>query len=98
MIDEIAQAIRNTPPQGFVGCCHALPKINLTSRLKEVACPTLVVVGELDPGTPVSMAQDIHRAMPGSELVVLPNAAHLSNAEQPAAFNAALQTFLDRHA
>jgi pimeloyl-ACP methyl ester carboxylesterase len=36
--------------------------------------------------------------MPGSQLVVLPNAAHLSNAEQPAAFNAALQSFLDRHA
>lgn len=98
VIDEIAQAIRGTPPQGFVGCCHALPKINLTARLKEIACPTLVVVGELDPGTPLSMAQDIHRAMPGSELVVLPNAAHLSNAEQPAAFNAALRTFLDRHA
>jgi 3-oxoadipate enol-lactonase len=98
ILGEIAAAIRGTPPQGFAGCCHALPKINLTSRLKEIACPTLVVVGEHDPGTPVSMAQDIHAAMPGSQLVVLPNAAHLSNAEQPAAFNAALQSFLDRHA
>jgi 3-oxoadipate enol-lactonase len=98
VVDEIAQAIRDTPPQGFIGCCHALPKIDLTARLKEIACPTLVMVGEHDPGTPVSMAQAIHDAMPGSELVVLPNAAHLSNAEQPAAFNAALQAFLDRHA
>jgi len=96
VIAEIAEAIRSTPPQGFIGCCHAIPKINLTTRLKEIAAPTLVVVGELDPGTPPAMSQEIHAAMPGSELVLLPNAAHLSNAEQPEAFNNVLQGFLDR--
>ena len=98
VVNEIAAAIRSTPVSGFVGCCHAIPKINVSARLKEVKIPTLVVVGEQDPGTPVSMAREIHENLPGSELVIIPSAAHLSNLEQPAAFNLALQKFLDRHA
>lgn len=95
---RIGGSVRATPVAGFVGCCHAIPKINLTERLKEIACPTLVIVGEQDPGTPVAMAREIHDAMPGSELVIIPSAAHLSNVEQPHAFNAALLGFLGRAA
>jgi 3-oxoadipate enol-lactonase len=93
---RVGNAIRTTPAAGFIGCCHALPKINVTDRLKEIRCPMLVIVGELDPGTPVAMARQIHEAAPGSELVIIPAAAHLTNVEQPQAFNAALLGFLGR--
>jgi 3-oxoadipate enol-lactonase len=56
----------------------------------------VVIVGKDDPGTPVAMAEEIHQAMPGSELVIIPSAAHLSNLEQPDAFNEALGDFLDK--
>ena len=98
VMDRIDSSIRATPVAGFAGCCHAIPKINLTERLKEIDCPTLVIVGEQDPGTPVAMAREIHEAMPGSELVIIPSAAHLSNVEQQHAFNAALLGFLGRAA
>jgi 3-oxoadipate enol-lactonase len=97
-VGQVAAMIRNTPVSGYVGCCHALPKINVTSRLKELELPILVVCGEQDMGTPTAMAEEIHRNAPGSELVILPNAAHLSNLEQPARFNQALSNFLTRHA
>jgi len=45
----------------------------------------------------VAMSQSIHEAIRGSELVVIPSASHLSNLEQPAAFNRAVAGFLDRH-
>lgn len=93
--DRIGSYIRRTPVAGFVGCCHAIPKINVTHRLKEIKCPTLIIVGEQDPGTPVAMAREIHDAMRGSQLVIIPSAAHLSNVEQPQAFNSALLGFLD---
>jgi len=96
--DPVAAMIRATPVPGFIGCCHAIPRINLTQRLKEIACPAMVIVGEQDAGTPVAMAQEIHAALPGSELVIIPSAAHLSNLEQPAAFNKAISGFLDKHA
>ena len=93
---RVSAMIRATPVPGYVGCCHAIPQINLTARLKEVKCPSLVIVGEQDAGTPVAMAREIHAALPGSELVVIPSASHLSNLEQPTAFNRALATFLNK--
>jgi 3-oxoadipate enol-lactonase len=92
---RVAASIRSTPVAGFVGCCHAIPKINVTERLKEISCPTLVIVGEQDAGTPVAMAREIHEAKPGSKLVIIPSAAHLSNIEQPQAFTSALLDFLE---
>jgi len=96
VVQPVAAMIRNTPAPGYVGCSHAIPKINLTARLKEIRCPSLVIVGKDDPGTPVAMAEEIHHALPGSKLVVIPSAAHLSNLEQPDAFNRALADFLDQ--
>ena len=93
---KVAAMIRSTPVPGYVGCCHAIPKIDLTARLAEIRCPSLVIVGEDDPGTPVAMAEDIHRALPGSKLAIIPSAAHLANLEQPDAFNQALGEFVDR--
>jgi len=93
-VDAIRQLIVTTPAAGYAGCCHAIPKINLTARLKEIKCPILVIVGADDPGTPPAMAQEIHANAPGSKLVTLPLAAHLSNLEQPAGFSAALRDFL----
>ncbi|MSQ54509.1 MAG: alpha/beta fold hydrolase [Betaproteobacteria bacterium] len=91
---DIATLIRNTPVNGYAGCCHAIPKINLTARLKEIKCPILVIVGDQDMGTPPAMAQEIHDNAPGSKLVILPNASHISNIEQSAGFNKALGELL----
>jgi len=93
-VDGIRKLILATPVAGYAGCCHAIPKINLTSRLKEIKCPILVIVGADDPGTPPSMAKEIHDNAPGSKLVMLPQAAHLANLEQPAGFTRALADFL----
>ncbi len=96
-VERIRKLILDTPVSGYVGCCHAIPKIDLTARLKEIRCPILVIVGKDDPGTPVAMAKEIHDHAPGSKLVIIPDAAHLSNIEQPAAFNRALEEFLGRN-
>jgi 3-oxoadipate enol-lactonase len=98
VVGRVADLIRHTPPPGYVGCCHAISKINLTDRLAAIKCPVQIIVGEKDVGTPVAMSEAIHEAIPGSELVVIPDASHLSNLEQPAAFNAALLRFLARAA
>jgi len=96
VMDRVAAMIRSTPAAGYVGCCHALPKINVTERLRDVRCPGLVIVGEDDPGTPVDMAREIHAALPAADLAVLCRASHLSNVEQPEEFNRAVGSFLDK--
>jgi len=94
VVARVAELIAGTPVAGFVGCSHAIPKINLSARLKEIRCPILVIVGEQDMGTPVAMAREIHDNAPGSKLVILQNAAHLSNMERPQEFDRALSEFL----
>jgi pimeloyl-ACP methyl ester carboxylesterase len=58
--------------------------------LSAIACPTLVLVGEQDRGTPVELSQEIAAAIPGSRLVIIPACGHLSTIERPAAVSEAL--------
>jgi 3-oxoadipate enol-lactonase len=64
--------------------------------LSSIRCPTLIVVGEEDTLTPPQISRDMHNAIPGSELVVVPAAGHLTSLERPEAFNQAVAAFL-RH-
>jgi 3-oxoadipate enol-lactonase len=97
MMARVSAMIRATPVAGYAGSCAAITTINLTDRLKAITCPTLVMVGEQETAAPVEVARVIHAAIAGSELVIIPSAAHLSNLEQPAVFNRALLSFLDKH-
>jgi pimeloyl-ACP methyl ester carboxylesterase len=65
-----------------------------TPGLSAVAAPALVVVGVQDAVTPPAAAKKIAAAIPNSELVQIPEAGHLSNVENPDAFNAAVIEFL----
>jgi 3-oxoadipate enol-lactonase len=93
-VEMIRQQIRATPLAGYIGCSEALRGLKYLQRLSEITLPTLVMVGEEDPGTPVAAAEAIHERIAGSQLVILPAARHLSNIEQAAAFNEALLNFL----
>jgi len=56
--------------------------------------PTLILVGEEDHITPVSLSEELRDRIPRSELRVIGKAGHLANAEQPQAFNSAIESFL----
>jgi 3-oxoadipate enol-lactonase len=79
---------------GAIGALMTRP--DSTPLLPSIHRPTLIIVGDEDTVTPRAAAEAMHRAIPGSELAVISAAGHLSNLEQPAEFNAALQQFLDR--
>jgi 3-oxoadipate enol-lactonase len=91
---RIGKMISNTPAVGYIGCGAAIPTINTTSRLGAISRPSLVIVGEHDSGTPLSMAQTLQRGIPGAELKIIQSASHLCNVEQPEAFNDVLVDFL----
>ena len=94
VIDKVAAMIRNTPPAGYAGCCAAISTLDLTDKISAIKIPTIAIVGEDDPGTPVAAHKVITEKIAGSTLVILKSAAHLSNMEQPDAFNTALSGFL----
>jgi len=96
VVDRVATMIRTTPVAGYVGCCHAISALNLTDRLSAIKLPTIVIVGEDDPGTPVAASRLIAENIKGARLEIISSAAHLSNIEQPEAFNRALSSFLEK--
>jgi 3-oxoadipate enol-lactonase len=93
-VEIIRQQILATPLAGYIGCSEALRGLNYLERLTEIKLPTLIMVGEEDPGTPVAASEAMHERIAGSQLVILPSARHLSNIEQADAFNKSLLGFL----
>lgn len=65
------------------------------ANLSKITIPTLVLAGETDTNAPPPMMQRMAAKIPGSRYVCLPQLGHLSNLEDPQAFDAALSTFLD---
>ena len=72
-----------------------MTRADSTPLLASIHVPTLIVVGEQDTITPPALSEQMYQAIKGSEYVAIPDAGHLSNLEQPEAFNAALARFLE---
>jgi 3-oxoadipate enol-lactonase len=94
VVARVAAGILATPVNGFCGCCAAIAKIDTLERLHEITCPVLVMVGEHDHGTPPETARQIHANLPNSEFVLIKDAAHIANIEQPGFFNDRLMRFM----
>jgi pimeloyl-ACP methyl ester carboxylesterase len=62
--------------------------------LPHMKVPTLILVGEQDVLTPPADSEAMAKAIPGSTLVKIPEAGHLSNLERPQRFDPALLGFL----
>jgi len=67
-----------------------------TSMLAAINIPTLIITGSADTLIPPSESEAMAKAIPGSKLVVVPDVAHLSNVENPDAFNAAVREFIGK--
>ena len=65
--------------------------------LESIAVPTHVVVGDEDTLTPPAMSREMARRISGARLTIIEGAGHLSNIEQPEAFNRAVLDFLIEH-
>jgi pimeloyl-ACP methyl ester carboxylesterase len=76
---------------------EAMAETDQRDLLPEIAVPTLLVWGELDGRSPLSVARQFEDAIPGAELVVIPDAGHMPNLEQPQLFNAAVREFCRAH-
>ena len=96
-VERICEMVRTTPVAGYCGCCAAIRALDLTDRIAEIRLPTLLIVGEDDPGAPVAAHEVIRDRIEGSRLVVIRDALHFSNVEQADVFNDTLAAFLGEH-
>ena len=73
---------------------HALADADLRDVLPSITVPTLLIYGDADERAPLTVAEDLHRRIPTSRLVVLPGLGHECYLEDPDRFNAEVRTFL----
>ena len=94
---ELAQAVHEHPdglPRAARGVM-AQKDARVISSLDTVAVPTLVIVGAEDTDF-LAGADYMHRRIPNSRKVVIDNAGHAANMDQPEAFNAAVRELLEQ--
>ena len=94
LVGEIQAIVAANDASAYAAACRAVGAVDFGSRIGEIRCPTLVVVGDSDPGTPPAVAARLQQSIPGARLTIIEHASHLSNICQPAAFNAAGAAFL----
>jgi pimeloyl-ACP methyl ester carboxylesterase len=92
-VDEFAASMLAFHPAGFRAMARASAE-DLRDALPHVRVPTLLVYGVKDVRAPLTVAENLHAALVGSTLVVLPGAGHICNIEAPEEFNRAVRNFL----
>lgn len=96
-VSLIKNIIKRTPALSIAGTLLALAsRTDTTASLSRITMPTLILVGEKDVTTPPAQSERMHNLIPGSEMHIIDDAAHMSNLENPDAFNTHLMAFLRR--
>lgn len=93
-VESTREMLEDVHPVGARAMLHAMAECDLRDVLGEIDTPTLIVHGAEDVRSPTPVVQAVHEAIPGSSLRVLPGVGHACNIEAPAAFNAAVRSFV----
>ncbi len=97
VVEFVKKLIYENDEKGIAGNLISLStRTDTTSVLEKIDVPTLIIVGEDDALTPPALAREINLKIKESELVVIPNAGHLSNLENAEEFNRAILNFLQK--
>ena len=95
VVAETAKRFLACPAEGYIACCQAIRELDFTADLPRIHARTLVIAGDKDAGTPVSMSEAIASRITGARLAVMGGAAHLSAVEKPTEFATLVQAFLE---
>lgn len=94
LVNQVRAMIEGNQISGIAGDLMAMAeRPDSVSLLSQITCPTQIIVGELDQATPPSDSKLMAEQIPHARLAIIPHAAHLSNLEQPEAFNQIVGSF-----
>lgn len=96
LMDQVRSMIRATSPEGAARALEGMAeRPDQRPHLAALKIPTLIVVGEKDELTPPDASRAMAKAIHGSRLAIVPQAAHLVPLEAPHALNGALSSWFD---
>lgn len=85
-------SLQRVGAERLIGVMRTLAAFDVRASLPQLKTPTMLLFG--DKGPTVEMAEQMHAAMPGSELRVVENAGHFISIDQPARFADTVTAFL----
>jgi pimeloyl-ACP methyl ester carboxylesterase len=94
-VNKIISIMKSTDETALIGTLIALAaRMDMTESLEKISVPTLIITGDKDKVTTQADAELMESRIKDSKLVLIHDAGHLSNLENPAEFNSALVNFL----
>lgn len=91
---EVVDTMAGIDPQAYRVGAHTVWLANQRNEARNIRVPTLILCGAEDRITPPALSEELAALIPSARLELIKAAGHLANAEQPAAFNAAIDRFL----
>ena len=95
LVRQVEGIMQKTTPEGMISALMGMKsRPDSTPILDKISVPTLILHGADDQIIPTSEAEAMHAAIQGSQFIIVPDAGHLPNLEQPQIFNQAVDGFL----
>jgi pimeloyl-ACP methyl ester carboxylesterase len=94
LIEEAVSIMSDVHPAGLRVMAHAFAEADLRDILPNIEVPTLLIYGESDQRSRLSIAEDLHKKIPTSKLFVVPGVGHEVALEAPEIFNTEVRNFL----
>ena len=95
-VDQLETIMADTRPSNLRRTAIAIAACDQRDLLPRIGVPTLLIWGEQDARSPLTVADQFRAAIPDARLVRIPGAGHMSNIEQPERFNGAVREFCPR--
>jgi pimeloyl-ACP methyl ester carboxylesterase len=94
LVEEVLAISSGFHPDALAALARSFAVTDLRSVLPTIEVPMLVLHGDADTRSPLSVGHALHAAIPGAQLAVLSGVGHVSNVQAPEAFNAEVRLFL----
>jgi 3-oxoadipate enol-lactonase len=86
-LDPVREQLLNSSDEGYAACCEALGAMDLRDKLAEITAPVLLVTAESDTSIPPETVVPLASQIPGAQLEIIENAAHLVSYSHPEVIN-----------
>ncbi|MDZ4092355.1 MAG: alpha/beta fold hydrolase [Arthrobacter sp.] len=94
VVAEASRIMADVRPAGMRALLSASGRADYRPVLSTISIPTLLLQGADDQRSPLNVAHELNRRIPGSKLAVIPDVGHLAQLEAPEAFNTEVRNFL----
>lgn len=93
-VQRLLQCLAQVDQASYASCCRAIRDFDARADIHRITTPMLLIAGENDSATPITLLQEIQRLAPSSRLIVVGPAAHILNVEQPERVSAEIRGFI----